>query len=1185
MKITQLRIKNLNSLKEEHVIPFNQAPLSQTGLFAITGPTGAGKSTLLDAISLALYNQIPRSGKISKNNIENFGTLITRGTSDCYAEVEYQVNGNNYRSKWSISRNRNHNLRDYEMELSQLNPNGEWDILEQAKRLIPGRNAEITGLNYDQFVKSIVLSQGEFAKFLKANANERSELLEKITGTEIYRQIGQAAYAKLRAQEALVNDLDSKMQGIELLSPEDKDSIEEKSKELKKELENLEKLIKITKEQISVRKQEAESKLSLDKNKTAEEELQKEIKEFTPLLKQLEQHNKLIHIKGDLQQNIQQEKEIKGLEKQVEAYKVEIEKKKKELEHIKEQLKKAIENEKHVAKEREGLLPILTKVGQLDEQLRMLTKQVTEQKGELNLALKAQKDLKTRQDQHLTDLKSCEKSKAETEKRIEKNKALEEVPAILPLVNQQMDQIKRTYAKLQEEAADLKNPELRDSILKGTNWSVKIERLQVQIDDYKAQLIPLENDLKKVNFSNREELNQQLAQIGLKSKSLEQLESIQKAYLKDHQENKELKLKLKTNNQSIESTGTILEKEKPKLKVLELKDEEISIRLQRLQLESSLKDKREQLVADEACPLCGSITHPYVKTYDNKSEESQKEKQILQADIKKLKSSIETKQKDLIKLETENKTIQNQLEKLKTCLDENSKAFNQEQLKIKSELTAMDQEALKDSLEEHKALASQMELSAKKFDSRENLNQNLQVMAPLLDKMELIADAQKESEASLYKLQLFIETETNLKSKLETLHALHLQYKNKKEEYLNQEKRIVQLNELIKAEKENLLTADKNTEQKIANLDKLSKKKSGIELERKQLLGDKLPAEEQKKIDSKLEQASLQTQARSKTELSIQQHITHLQEQTEKASKNKAELQQSFDKEFKRLLALVQDKSFENLELAIQAILPEEKAEAIKNKQEAFQKRESAILQSKKDLDEALAKIKLKLTTMPIEELLEKEKQEDNQLGDFNKNLGAFEQQLKQDKENRKRAGGLLKEVELQRKEVKRWANLNDLIGDATGNKYSKFAQELTLQQMLSLANRHLLKLDKRYLLKYNPQQNEDLFVVDTLQGNEERSVRTLSGGESFLISLALALGLSDLAGQNTQLETLFIDEGFGSLDQVTLELALGTLERLQAESNRTIGVISHVEALKERISTQIELVKDNSGNSHIEIK
>ncbi|BAX82463.1 AAA family ATPase [Labilibaculum antarcticum] len=1185
MKITQLRIKNLNSLKEEHVIPFNQAPLSETGLFAITGPTGAGKSTLLDAISLALYNQIPRSGKLSRNNIENFGTLITRGTSDCYAEVEYQVNGNSYRSKWSISRNRNHNLRDYEMELSQLNPDGEWDILEQAKRLIPGRNAEITGLNYDQFVKSIVLSQGEFAKFLKANANERSELLEKITGTEIYRQIGKAAYAKLKEQEDFIAAINNKMQGIELLSPEDKTSIEGNAKTLKQELENLEMQIKITKEQVSVRKQEAEWKLSLDKNKTDEEELRKEITAFTPLLQQLEQHNKLIHSKGDLQQNIQQELQIKQLKKQIEEYKAEIEKKKKELEQSKEQLKNDLENEKTVVKEREQLRPILSKVSQLDEQLKMLANQVKERKAELDLAVRTNKELKTKQEQYNFDLKGCGKSKEEIEKILERDKALEEVPVLLPLVNQQLDQIKRTYSKLEEEAAALKSTELRDQIRKGSNWAQKIDLLQVKIDDVKAQLIPIEKELEKANFTNREELNQQLTQASRKSKSLEQLESLQKYYLKDHQENKELHLQLKANNRSIELAANLLKDQKPKLKVLELKEEEVSIRLQRLQLESSLEDKREQLVAGEACPLCGSTHHPYVKSYENKSEESKKEKQQLQTELKKLASEIETKQKELILLEADNKSILNRLEKVKILLNENSKAFEEEQLKIKTELTVMDQDALKIIAGEHKIWARQIELSAKNFDSRENMLQNLQVMAPLLEKVKLIAEAQEQSEASLCNLQHFIQNETNLKSKLEALHALHLGYQNKKEELLHQDKNILRLNELIKAGLENIQIANKDAEQKTANLNKLAKNKLDVEQERKLLLGDKLPAEEQEKIDKKLELASAKLQDSSKKEVSIKQNITYLQEQTDKETKNASKLEIAYAEEFKRLLALVQKHSFDSLELAMNAILPEGKAAEIKNRQDALQNRETARKQSEKDLQEALAKIKLKLTAIATEELLEKEKQEDAQLGDANKSLGAFEQQLKQDKENRKRAGSLLTELEVQRKEVKRWANLNELIGDATGNKYSKFAQELTLQQMLSLANLHLMKLDQRYLLKYNPQQNEDLFVVDTLQGNEERSVRTLSGGESFLISLALALGLSDLAGQNTQLETLFIDEGFGSLDQVTLELALCTLERLQAESNRTIGIISHVEALKERISTQIELVKDSAGNSHIEIR
>jgi len=151
---------------------------------------------------------------------------------------------------------------------------------------------------------------------------------------------------------------------------------------------------------------------------------------------------------------------------------------------------------------------------------------------------------------------------------------------------------------------------------------------------------------------------------------------------------------------------------------------------------------------------------------------------------------------------------------------------------------------------------------------------------------------------------------------------------------------------------------------------------------------------------------------------------------------------------------------------------------------------------------------------------------------------------------------------------------------------FSKFAQELTLQQVLRLANNHLKRLSDRYLIKHVRQNNlDELFIIDTFHGNAERSVKTLSGGESFLVSLSLALGLSDLAGKNTMIGSLFIDEGFGTLDQNTLDVALSSLEKLQNETNRTIGIISHVPALKERVTTQIELVQDASGYSSLTVR
>ena len=160
---------------------------------------------------------------------------------------------------------------------------------------------------------------------------------------------------------------------------------------------------------------------------------------------------------------------------------------------------------------------------------------------------------------------------------------------------------------------------------------------------------------------------------------------------------------------------------------------------------------------------------------------------------------------------------------------------------------------------------------------------------------------------------------------------------------------------------------------------------------------------------------------------------------------------------------------------------------------------------------------------------------------------------------------------------------MKKLIGDANGNNFANFAQGLTLQNLLVFANRRLKNLSDRYLLDKTSQE-DTLNVIDQYQGNIRRAVSTLSGGESFLISLALALSLSDMASKTVSLDSLFIDEGFGTLDQETLEIAINTLEKLQSESQKTVGVISHVPALKERINVQIVLNKNPQGYSEIEI-
>jgi len=288
---------------------------------------------------------------------------------------------------------------------------------------------------------------------------------------------------------------------------------------------------------------------------------------------------------------------------------------------------------------------------------------------------------------------------------------------------------------------------------------------------------------------------------------------------------------------------------------------------------------------------------------------------------------------------------------------------------------------------------------------------------------------------------------------------------------------------------------------------------------------------------------------------------------------------------FEELTPSLKKLDFNGIEAAISQRLSEEGYQQLNRQLNNLKETLNTSETEMKSMLDQLSGMKEQLTDEAIEELNGQHNQLKNELLEIQADWEEVKRKLKNQSENLQKIEEFQIKIAIEAKTGRRWELLNQLIGDATGKKFNDFAQDLTLQQLLALANIRLSLLTDRYSVASPAEEEDDsLVAIDNHMGGQRRSVKTLSGGETFVMSLSLALALSDLASKNVEINSLFIDEGFGTLDPETLDQTLDTLEKLQTESSKTIGIISHVEALKERISTQIQLERNGQGYSKLTV-
>jgi exonuclease SbcC len=351
---------------------------------------------------------------------------------------------------------------------------------------------------------------------------------------------------------------------------------------------------------------------------------------------------------------------------------------------------------------------------------------------------------------------------------------------------------------------------------------------------------------------------------------------------------------------------------------------------------------------------------------------------------------------------------------------------------------------------------------------------------------------------------------------------------------------------------------------------------------RRELFGDRNPDQEEKRLADTVEQAGKSLEKTREQYEKIEREINALKEKMDLLKGNIERRARELVQAEKNLKDKIKKSGFEDEADFLSSCLTEEEREILVDKEKSMIKEKTEIDARSKDKSEALVLERNKnLTDQPSEALKESLGACESDMKQIRHDIGGITNSLNENEKQKKQQQERIKSIEDQTKEYMRWDALHQLIGSADGKKFRNFAQGLTFEMMTTHANRQLSKMTDRYLLVRDSSEPLELNVIDNYQAGEIRSTKNLSGGETFIVSLALALGLSRMASKNVRVDSLFLDEGFGTLDDDALETALDTLAELQ-QDGKLIGVISHVPALKERISTQIQVIPETGGRSSL---
>ena len=1071
MKILELRFKNLNSLYGEWRIDFTESEYAFNGIFALIGPTGAGKSTILDAICLALYGSTPRLGRITQSSND----IMSRQTGECFAEVVFASQAGRFRCHWAQHRSRKKadgDLQNPRHEISEANAEGK--VIENQLKSVLGAVEDTTGMDFDRFTRSILLAQGGFDTFLKATVEQKSKILEQITGTKIYSDISIGVHERLRDEKAILSTLEAESRGIHILTPEEEYSTEEELKLSQLKEKNLGTLVSDFSKAIVWLNDIAQ--LKQETRELAEEEriLIEDTLAFLPNRTILDSASKAATLEGayatfsglrqqqkEDQNSLQIEKDaLPALESDADIHS--------------ECLVKAEELTEQAKTAQQKAVPTLRKVRALDQNLAQLTTSIKENETAIVTNTETITSYQMKRDIQEEKVAIELKKRSDIETYCTGHASDKNLISELTGLNEQIQSLSSKQKEVDKHTDENTH----------TLQALKIAKETLTICSTQTIALQTKHDTAREYLQN----SQADLSVLLGNKLLREYRS-----------------------------------EKDSL----LREREYLARI------AALEEHRNHLVEGKACPLCGSIEHPFAVGNMPTSNETEAKITTINTILREA-DNLETKIQELVVREQDASTALT-----------NHKTNETEAFHAKENAQFAYTRSVEKLQEAQKAFSSIETAVAEKLKAygMEEIEKDLTTL------LESLRDRKNTWLAKEEEKKTIDNTINSIKGEIQRLNGVITTQKTALQEKHEALKILANSFATVKAERQELFGV-KDADEKEENLAKVVR-----------------DAEDKEKEARKASTDSLEKVSISKTRIdSLQDSLT----------KRMIALEMQEALFLKELTSV----GFSNEDQFLSARLPIVERNRLELEAKTLDDRQTALRTKQHDRNTRLTiELSKNMTDLSLAELQPVFQEKEAELKECRDTVAEYKAKLKENNTAKERIDSKQEIIRMQKQECAKWDRLHSLIGSSDGKKFRNFAQGLTFELMVSHANRQLAKMSDRYLLIRDTAQPLELNVIDNYQGGEIRSTKNLSGGESFIVSLTLALGLSQMASRKVRVDSLFLDEGFGTLDEDSLEIALKTLSNLQ-QDGKLIGVISHVSAMQEMIRTQISITPTLGGRS-----